>query len=197
MTLLRRSLLATALVAAAGLAHAADDTGVPKGPLPRNVVPSLVQLELKLDPKQANFSGKTRIQARVAEATDVIWMHGRGLKISKAEAIVGGMGKARGGDQGGGKETAAKQGHRSGLRGRIFRAYGSGARSTYDESPRDRKRAPGFMNPADLHAVEGPRATAREKRRPRMGPSRAQSVRAAQNFCWYCTYRKRPMSKPP
>ena len=32
MPLLRRSLLATALVAAAGLVHAADDTGVPKGP---------------------------------------------------------------------------------------------------------------------------------------------------------------------
>jgi alanyl aminopeptidase len=90
MTLLRRSLLATALVAAAGLAHAADDTGVPKGPLSRNVVPSLVQLELKLDPKQANFTGTTRIQARVAQATDTIWMHGRGLKIAKAEAILKG-----------------------------------------------------------------------------------------------------------
>lgn len=89
MPLLRRSLLATALVASMGLAHAADNTDVPKGPLPRTVVPSLVQLELKLDPKQANFSGKTRIEAKVAEATDVIWMHGRGLKISKAEAVVG------------------------------------------------------------------------------------------------------------
>jgi len=88
MPLLRRSLLATALVAAAGLAHAAD-ADVPKGPLSRNVVPSLVQLELKLDPKQANFTGSTRIQAKVAEATDVIWMHGQGLKIAKAEAIVG------------------------------------------------------------------------------------------------------------
>src|SRR5678815_4093861 len=88
MPLLRRSLLATALVAAAGLAHAAD-ADVPKGPLSRNVVPSLVQLELKLDPKQANFTGSTRIQAKVAEATDVIWMHGQGLKIAKAEAVVG------------------------------------------------------------------------------------------------------------
>ena len=88
MPLLRRSLLATALVAAAGLAHAAD-ADVPKGPLSRNVVPSLVQLELKLDPKQATFTGSTRIQAKVAEATDVIWMHGQGLKIAKAEAIVG------------------------------------------------------------------------------------------------------------
>ena len=89
MTLLRRSLLATALVASLGVAHAADNTGVPKGPLPRNVVPTLVSLELKLDPKQANFTGTTRIEAQVSEATDSFWMHGRDLKISKAEAIVG------------------------------------------------------------------------------------------------------------
>ena len=90
MTLLRRSLLATALLAA-GAASAADATpatDVPAGQLPRNVVPSLVQLELKLDPKQERFSGKTRIEATVAEATDVIWMHGRGLKVGKAEAVL-------------------------------------------------------------------------------------------------------------
>src|SRR5262245_11436956 len=89
MTSLRRSLLATALVASLGVAHAADNGGVPQGPLPRTVVPSLVSLELKLDPKQANFTGTTRIEANVSEATDMFWMHGRGLKISKAEAIVG------------------------------------------------------------------------------------------------------------
>jgi alanyl aminopeptidase len=105
MTLLRRSLLATALTAAFGLAHAADNMHtdsmhadsmhadsmqVPKGPLPRTVVPSLVQLELKLDPKQANFTGTTRIQAKVSATTDTIWMHGQGLKIAKAEAVLKG-----------------------------------------------------------------------------------------------------------
>jgi alanyl aminopeptidase len=58
--------------------------------LPRTVVPSLVQLELKLDPRQANFTGTTRIQAKVSETTDTIWMHGQGLKISKAEAVLKG-----------------------------------------------------------------------------------------------------------
>ena len=86
MTLLRRSLLATALVASLGIAHAADNTGVPQGPLPRNVVPTLVSLELKLDPKQANFTGTTRIEAQVAEATDAIWMHGRDLTISQGRS---------------------------------------------------------------------------------------------------------------
>ncbi|MEO6365660.1 MAG: M1 family metallopeptidase, partial [Luteimonas sp.] len=89
----RRTLLASALLAAAGMAHAADAASaseVPTGRLPRTVVPSLVQLELKLDPKQANFSGTTRIQARVSEATNVVWMHGSDLKIGKAEAVVAG-----------------------------------------------------------------------------------------------------------
>lgn len=88
MRSIRPTLLASALLFATGLAHAAD--AVPKGPLPRTVVPSLVKLELKLDPKQERFSGTTRIEAKVAEATDTIWMHGRDLKIAKAEAIVAG-----------------------------------------------------------------------------------------------------------
>ena len=62
MPVLRRSLLATALLATLGVAHAADSgSDVPKGPLPRNVVPSLVQLEMKLDPKQANFTGTWKL----------------------------------------------------------------------------------------------------------------------------------------
>ncbi len=80
-------LLASALLVATGAVAAQD---VPKGPLPRTVVPDLVQLELKLDPRQASFSGSTRIQAKVAQATDVVWMHGRGLKIGKAEATIAG-----------------------------------------------------------------------------------------------------------
>ncbi|MDQ3229444.1 MAG: M1 family peptidase, partial [Pseudomonadota bacterium] len=88
MRSIRHTLLATALLAAAGIVHAADE--VPTGRLPRTVVPSLVQLELKLDPKQANFSGTTRIQAKVSEPTNVVWMHGSDLKIGKAEAVVAG-----------------------------------------------------------------------------------------------------------
>ena len=69
------------------MTHAAD--AVPKGQLPRTVVPTLVRLELKLDPAQPRFSGKVRIEAKVAQATDTIWMHARSLTISKAEAIAG------------------------------------------------------------------------------------------------------------
>lgn len=80
------SLLAAALCAA-GAARAAD---VPTGPLPRTVVPELVSLELRLDPRQQRFSGSTRIDASVAEPTDVVWMHGRGLKIDSATAVLDG-----------------------------------------------------------------------------------------------------------
>ncbi|MHB8913050.1 MAG: M1 family metallopeptidase [Lysobacter sp.] len=83
---LRLSLLASVLLVAAGFAHAED--AVPTGPLPRTVVPSLVSLELRLDPKQDRFSGTTRIAATVHEPTRVIWMHARDLTIGKAEALL-------------------------------------------------------------------------------------------------------------
>ena len=70
---LRRTLLASALLAAIGVAQGAAPTSadVPTGPLPRNVVPSLVQLELKMDPQQAAFQRHTRIDVAIAEPTDI------------------------------------------------------------------------------------------------------------------------------
>jgi alanyl aminopeptidase len=86
--ILRRSLLATALLAATGLASAASapaaDGAVPTGPLPRTVVPSEVGLHLTIDPAQDRFSGHVEISVDVASATDTIWMHGKGLNITKA-----------------------------------------------------------------------------------------------------------------
>ena len=86
---LRRTLLATALFAAAGVASAATPTqdAVPTGPLPRNVVPSEVALELKIDPAQPRFSGHVRLDVDVVRATDTIWMHGRGLHITEARFV--------------------------------------------------------------------------------------------------------------
>ena len=81
------SLPAVSILLFGCVTHAAD--AVPKGQLPRTVVPTLVRLELKLDPAQPRFSGKVRIEAKVAQATDTIWMHARSLTISKAEAIAG------------------------------------------------------------------------------------------------------------
>ncbi len=86
--ILRRTLLATALLAATGLAAAASPAAtagdVPTGPLPRTVVPSEVALRLTMDPAQARFSGRVDISVDVASATDTIWMHGKGLEITRA-----------------------------------------------------------------------------------------------------------------
>jgi alanyl aminopeptidase len=85
---LRRTLLATALLAATGLASAAgaqpQDGTIPTGPLPRTVVPSEVGLHLTIDPTQDRFSGRVEISVDVAKATDTIWMHGKGLHITRA-----------------------------------------------------------------------------------------------------------------
>src|SRR5690606_33839350 len=80
---LRPSLLATALLAAAGVAQAADGS-IPTGPLPRTVVPSEVALKLTIDPAQPRFSGHVDISVNVATAPDTIWMHGKYLAISNA-----------------------------------------------------------------------------------------------------------------
>ncbi|HVK52697.1 MAG TPA: M1 family metallopeptidase, partial [Pseudoxanthomonas sp.] len=99
MTVLRRTALACALLLATGLpaayatqasapSSASDGISIPKGPLPRTVVPSLVQLELKLDPKQERFSGTTRIEADVAQPTRTVWMHGRDLDLKTLTAIL-------------------------------------------------------------------------------------------------------------
>ena len=87
---LRRTLLASALLAAIGVAQAAVPTAtdVPTGPLPRNVVPSLVQLQLKVD--------RERLSKEIAELEKVIANSQRQLSneafIAKApEKIVAGM----------------------------------------------------------------------------------------------------------
>ena len=84
-----RHLLAAAaafFALSAGFSAVADDN-IPRGRLPRTVVPDKVALELKIDPAQPRFSGTVRIRARIAEATDTIWMHGRDLNIVSARIM--------------------------------------------------------------------------------------------------------------
>src|SRR5687767_329080 len=68
--------------------QAADD--VPLGRLPRTVTPEHVSLELRMDPEAEGFSGRTRIDVSVNEATDVIWLHGRHLDFDKATITTAG-----------------------------------------------------------------------------------------------------------
>lgn len=82
MTLAFARVVGTALLLVASIAAHAQD--VPTGPLPRNVVPSHVGLELKIDPRLPRFSGVVTMDVAIADPTRVIWLHGRDLSISSA-----------------------------------------------------------------------------------------------------------------
>ncbi|MCA0392647.1 MAG: M1 family metallopeptidase [Proteobacteria bacterium] len=79
--------LALAALLGGAAARAAED--VPTGPLPRDVVPTLVQLDLRIDPREERFSGHTRIEATLARPLRTLWLHGRDLEITRAEAVLG------------------------------------------------------------------------------------------------------------
>lgn len=80
-----RFILASLLTLACGpsFADVAPDT-VPRGPLPRSVVPEHYALELRLDPDAERFSGRVGIDVDVREAVDTFWLHGRDLAIDSA-----------------------------------------------------------------------------------------------------------------
>ena len=64
---------------------AADDQDVPLGRLGNAVVPSAYRLELTILPDQDDFSGVTEIDAEIAAATRVIYLHGNGLVVDSAQ----------------------------------------------------------------------------------------------------------------
>jgi aminopeptidase N len=63
---------------------------LPLGKLPETVTPLAYRLDLTLDPSQERFSGKVEIDARLASASDVVYLHGRNLAMHRAAAVVGG-----------------------------------------------------------------------------------------------------------
>lgn len=71
------------LACAPSFADAASDT-VPRGPLPRSVLPERYDLELRLDPDAERFSGRVAIDVDVRNAVDTFWLHGRDLAIDSA-----------------------------------------------------------------------------------------------------------------
>lgn len=58
---------------------------MPIGQLPRTVLPERVRLDLTLDANATGFEGKVQIDVAVTAATDTIWMHGRRLRIERAQ----------------------------------------------------------------------------------------------------------------
>jgi aminopeptidase N len=84
-----RSLPLLSLIAGLALAGGVGaDTGpVPTGRLPRTLLPTHYTLTLELDPAREDFSGEVRIQVRLAAAAQVLFLHGKDLDVTHAEAI--------------------------------------------------------------------------------------------------------------
>lgn len=58
---------------------------IPRGKLPEGVTPTRYELSLEIDPAQDRFSGRAKIEIQLDQATDLIWLHGQGLTVSRAQ----------------------------------------------------------------------------------------------------------------
>ena len=55
----------------------------PAGELDENVAPVHYRLELRIDPREQRFSGRTGIDITIDSPTDAIWLHGNGLDVTE------------------------------------------------------------------------------------------------------------------
>lgn len=63
---------------------------VPEGELPDDARPLAYRLTFEVDPAQTHFSGLTEIDIETVRPLDRLFLHGNGLKVSRAEARTGG-----------------------------------------------------------------------------------------------------------
>ncbi|MGQ9426581.1 M1 family metallopeptidase [Gilvimarinus sp. F26214L] len=63
---------------------AADEA--PLGRLPKTVEPLHYDLRLRIDPDRDSFSGTSRIQVRLHESGDTVWLHGKDLVVESVRA---------------------------------------------------------------------------------------------------------------
>ena len=62
---------------------AATDPGpMPVGRLDTRVTPEHYRLELRVDPREDQFSGTTSIDLNIAEPVSHIWLHGKNLNVT-------------------------------------------------------------------------------------------------------------------
>ena len=79
-----------ALSLATGAALAADVGPVPRGRLPDAARPSAYRLDFTIVPDEPRFQGHAEIDVVLKTRASSLYMHGRNLKVAKAEATVGG-----------------------------------------------------------------------------------------------------------
>ena len=80
-----RTLLLAAVFVAVNASAAPSD--VPRGKLPRQVVPTAYEVDLRMDARADRYSGVVRIDLDVKEATDHFFIHARGSTM--ADEITG------------------------------------------------------------------------------------------------------------
>src|SRR5450755_2048019 len=64
-------------------------TAPPLGRLAATITPSAYRLDLTVDPKAASFSGHVEIDVVLAQPSSSVFLHGNGLKVSKARVSSG------------------------------------------------------------------------------------------------------------
>jgi aminopeptidase N len=62
----------------------------PTGKLPDTVTPLAYRLDMTILPEKPRFNGHVEIDVQLNKAAEAVWMHGRGLNMTKAVAVVGG-----------------------------------------------------------------------------------------------------------
>jgi aminopeptidase N len=65
-----------------------EDNQPPQGKLPDIARPSAYRLALTLDPRQDSFSGSVEIDIQLAQNSDVIWLHGKDLRVAAATLLL-------------------------------------------------------------------------------------------------------------
>ena len=60
----------------------------PSGRLPELARPRSYTLDLTLDPRRENFSGSVTIDIELLRASDVVWLHGKDLRVTSSRAML-------------------------------------------------------------------------------------------------------------
>lgn len=61
----------------------------PPGQLPKIATPNHYELNMRVDPREAEFSGTGRIALTLTESTDGFWLHGKDLTVSNVQITSG------------------------------------------------------------------------------------------------------------
>ncbi|MBN7795081.1 M1 family metallopeptidase [Parahaliea mediterranea] len=70
--------------------YLADEHEAPRGKLPSLARPLAYRLDLRVDPRAEGLSGSARIDLELLRPSDVIWLHGKDLAVSRIRAVLAG-----------------------------------------------------------------------------------------------------------